>query len=298
MDLIKTVEETLKREHMVEKGGHIVAAVSGGADSACLLRVLKELSDPMDFSLEVLHVNHGLRGEEADRDEQFTRDLCGELMVPLTVKRADVRAAAAERKLSEEETGRQIRYEALRELAEERRRERGDGAPPCVIATAHHREDSAETILLNLIRGSGLKGLGGIRPAAGSVIRPLIRVSREEIRTWMEERGYGWCEDSTNGEEIFARNKIRARILPAAREINGEAAANIVRAGGFLAQADEYLEKQAAELTGSRCFRSGEACGIPSWALTEVPEILKIYGIRHMLCMADCPLRDVGGVHL
>ena len=298
MDLIKTVEETIKQEHMVEKGGHIVAAVSGGADSACLLRVLKELSDPMDFSLEALHVNHGLRGEEADRDEQFTRDLCGELMVPLTVKRADVRAAAAERKLSEEETGRQIRYEALRELAEERRRERGDGAPPCVIATAHHREDSAETILLNLIRGSGLKGLGGIRPAAGSVIRPLIRVSREEIRTWMEERGYGWCEDSTNGEEIFARNKIRARILPAAREINGEAAANIVRAGGFLAQADEYLEKQAAELTGSRCFRSGEACGIPSWALTEVPEILKIYGIRQMLRMAGCPLRDVGAVHL
>ena len=114
MDLIKTVEETIKQEHMVEKGGHIVAAVSGGADSACLLRVLKELSDPMDFSLEALHVNHGLRGEEADRDEQFTRDLCGELMVPLTVKRADVRAAAAERKLSEEETGRQIRYEALR----------------------------------------------------------------------------------------------------------------------------------------------------------------------------------------
>ena len=298
MELQKKVEEIMRREHMVEKGGHIVAAVSGGRDSACLLRVLKELSSSWPFTLEALHVNHGLRGAEADRDEEFTGNLCRELGVPLTVRRENVRKAAAERGLSEEEAGRQIRYEALRETAEVRRKERGAGAPPCVIATAHHRDDSAETILLNLFRGSGLKGLGGIRPAAGDVIRPLIETDPREIRSWMEEHGYSWCEDSTNRDPVYARNRIRCQILPQAREINGEAAANIVRAGGFLAQADEYLEKQAAELIGGRCFREGSAFGIPACTLTEAPEILKIYAVRQMLRLAGCPLRDVGAVHL
>lgn len=298
MELQKKVEETMRREHMAEKGGHIVAAVSGGKDSACLLRVLKELSGSWPFTLEALHVNHGLRGEEADRDENFTRELCGRLGVKLTVLRADVRKTAAERRLSEEEAGRQVRYEALKALAEERRRERGEGAPACVIATAHHRDDSAETILLNLFRGSGLKGLGGIRPVSGSVIRPLIEISSQQIRSWMEENGFGWCEDSTNGDTDYARNRIRGQILPLAAKVNREASANIVRAGGFLAQADEYLESQAASLIGSRCFKDGEAFGVPAWVLSEVPEIIRIYGVRQMLRMAGCPLRDVGAVHL
>ena len=302
MELFRQVRGTMEAYHMTEKGGHIVAAVSGGADSACLLRVLKSLSGPMDFTLEALHVNHGLRGAEADRDEEFTRRLCGELSVPFQAVRADVRACGKEWGLSEEEAGRKVRYGALRKLAAERRAEReaslGPDAPPCVIATAHHRDDSAETVLHNLFRGSGLKGLGGIRPVSGEIIRPLIQTSRSEIETWMEENGFPWCEDSTNGDTDYTRNRIRNQILPLAAGVNSQAAANIVRAGSFIAQADEYLETQAADLCARHCFRDGESVGIPPWAISGEPPILRAYAIRHMLRLAGCPLRDVGAVHL
>ena len=297
MDLERKVAETIEREHMIERGGHVVAAISGGADSACLLRVLGGLSASRNFTLEALHVHHGLRGQEADRDEAFVRELCGELGVPLTVRHERVREYAADHRMSEEEAGRVLRYRDLREIAAARSGERGLSAP-AVIATAHHRDDSAETILYNLFRGSGLKGLGGIRPASEGIIRPLIGVSRREIEAWMSGHGYGWCEDSTNRETAYARNRIRREILPRAEEINGGAAANIVRAGGFLAKADEYLERQADAVCRGHWFREGEALGIPAWTLAGEPEILKTYAVRRMLREAGCPLRDVGAVHL
>lgn len=298
MDLEKLVRETMEYHHMTEKGGHIIAAVSGGADSACLLHVLKALAGPDTFTLEAFHMNHCLRGGEADRDEAFTGELCRRLEIPLTVAVRDVRACSRERGISEEEAGRLLRYEELRELVEKRTRERGEGAPRCTAATAHHRDDSAETILYNLFRGTGLKGLGGISPVSEGLIRPLIRADRGAIEDWMREKGHSWCEDSTNRQDCYARNRIRLRILPLAEEINREAPANIVRAGGFISQADRYLEEQAAKLCGRHCFREGAAVGISPEVLKREPEILQAYVIRRMLRMAGCPMKDLGAVHV
>lgn len=298
MELEKLVQDTMKIYHMTEKGGHIVAAVSGGADSACLLRVLKRLSGPETFTLEAFHMNHCLRGAEADRDEQFTRELCRELEIPLTVVKRDVRTYSRENGVSEEEAGRLLRYRELHAILEQRKKERGKGAPECMAATAHHRDDSAETVLYNLFRGSGLKGLRGIAPVSDGVIRPLIRTDRENIEKWMKENGYPWCEDSTNHEDHYARNRIRLKILPLAEEINGEAAANIVRAGGLIAQAEEYLERQAEELCEHNCFRNGSAVGISPEVLNGEPDILRTYVIRRMLRMSGCPMRNLGAVHV
>ncbi len=298
MDLEKLVRDTMEFYHMTEKGGHIVAAVSGGADSACLLHVLKKLSGPEGFTLEAFHMNHCLRGEEADRDERFTKELCARLSVPLTAVREDVRAYGEKHGLSEEEAGRILRYEKLRALVAERERERGAAAPPCAAATAHHRDDSAETVLHNLFRGSGLKGLRGIPPVSEGVIRPLIRADRREIEEWMEKNRYSWCEDSTNRENHYARNRIRLNILPLAEEINAEAAAHIVRAGSFIAQADDYLEGQAEKLCLQHCVHDGAAIGIPSAVLNQQPDILRAYVIRRMLRLSGCSMKDLGAVHV
>ena len=149
--------------------------------------------------------------------------------------------------MSTEEAGRVLRYEALEQAAECWEKETGAVSDcPVKIAVAHHREDSAETVLHNLLRGSGLRGLSGIRPVQGRLIRPLLSVSREEICAWLEAEGVSWCEDSTNQSEEYTRNVIRRRILPLMREtVNQRAEENILRAADIMAQADRYLEQQA-----------------------------------------------------
>ena len=214
--IIAAIEEKIRgviaRYSMLPAGAAVIVGFSGGADSAALTHFLSVHREEYGISLKAAHLNHGLR-ETAGRDEEAARIFCEERGIPFFSRRADVGALAREQGLCVEDCGRRLRYAFFRELA-------GDDTN-VRIATAHTASDHAETMVMNLTRGAGARGLSGIPPVNGSVIRPLIRVSREEIRTWMEERGYGWCEDSTNGEEIFARNKIRARILPAAREING-----------------------------------------------------------------------------
>ena len=174
------VKEYMKEYHMAEAGDGILAAVSGGADSVCLLLVLKELETELGIHVAAFHLNHGLRGEEADRDEKYVRELCAELEVPLKVVREDVRAFAAEERMSEEEAGRVLRYRYLNEAAEELGCNK--------IAAAHHKDDHAETVLMNLFRGTGLRGLGGIRPVRGNVIRPILHVTRQEIETYLYKK--------------------------------------------------------------------------------------------------------------
>ena len=167
------VSEYMKSNRMAEAGDGILAAVSGGADSVCLLLVLKELSEEIGFHLAAFHLNHGLRGDEADRDEAYVRELCENLQVPLKCAHENVAAYAKDHGLSEEEAGRELRYRHLAQAAEEF---------SCgKIATAHHKDDDVETVLMNMFRGTGLKGLGGIRPVRGNVIRPLLCMTRAEI---------------------------------------------------------------------------------------------------------------------
>ena len=197
-----TVESYIKKNQMIQEGDGIIAAVSGGADSVCLLHVLAKLREKYSLKLEAVHVHHGLRGEEADRDAEFTRALCGRLKVSCRILYAGVKEYAKKHSLSEEEAGRILRYKLLEQEAESREQETGC---PVKIAVAHHGDDSAETVLYNLFRGSGLQGMGGIRPVRGRIVRPLLCITREQILQYLDESGLEYCQDSTNQSWDYTR---------------------------------------------------------------------------------------------
>lgn len=237
--MFQKVASYVNQHHMLTQGDGIVAGVSGGADSVCLLFVLRKIQENLGGKLYVAHVNHGLRGEEALADQEFVRHLCEEWKLPFYLKSVDLREIAREKKMSEEEAGRMVRYSFFRQVAEE------TGAAK--IAVGHNANDNAETMLFHLIRGSSLKGLGGILPVQGLVIRPLLCVKREEIEQYVKENGLHFCMDKTNLEDTYTRNRIRHRLLPFMEEINPEVVEAIGRAANDCAEAADFLEAKAEE---------------------------------------------------
>ena len=282
---------------MTAPGDAVIVALSGGADSVCLLTVLKQLATP-EFLLRAVHVHHGIRGAEADRDEAFAQKLCESLSVPLCVAYCHVPAYAAEHGLSEEEAGRILRYQVLEKEAGRWEQELPAGSR-VKIALAHHRDDNAETILHHLLRGSGLTGLAGIRPVQGRRIRPLLCVGREEIRAYLEAGHISWCEDSTNQSPDYTRNRIRSQVLPLLKTaVNEQAEEHILQAGQIIGQADAYLRQQAEEIWQEAvCGREEDLAAIPLTAFARQPEILKTYLIRHMLDQLHPGWKDIGSRH-
>ncbi|MCM1150094.1 MAG: tRNA lysidine(34) synthetase TilS [Butyricicoccus sp.] len=222
-----------KKYDMLPDGARILCAVSGGADSVCLLHLLK--SGGAD--VVCAHFNHRLRGAESDRDERFVRALCEKLGVECLTGAGDVARRAAENSIGTEEAARALRYEFLFESAEKCGADR--------IATAHNAEDNAETVIMNLARGAGLRGLGGIPPRRGKIIRPLLQTTREEIIAYLAENGLGHVEDSTNAADAFARNRLRHHVLPVLRQQNEAAVLNIARAAELFRADEEYFREAA-----------------------------------------------------
>ena len=243
----KKVFSYMERHRMIVPGDKIIAGVSGGADSVCLLFLLLEYCRKVPVSLCAVHVNHCIRADSG-QDAQFVESLCRELGVPFYLAREDVRGLAAREKLSEEDAGRIARYRAFRRAAEE--------MGGTKIAVAHNMGDNAETMLFHLFRGSGLKGLCGIAPVRGNVIHPLLCLERREVEAYLAERGISWRTDSTNGEDHYCRNRIRHHILPYAEsEIAQGAAVRMCRTAELLSETEDYLERQTREAWG-RCVRA------------------------------------------
>ena len=295
--MLKKVRDYMREHEMTAPGDAVIVALSGGADSVCLLTVLKQLATP-EFLLRAVHVHHGIRGAEADRDEAFAQKLCESLSVPLCVAYCHVPAYAAEHGLSEEEAGRILRYQVLEKEAGKWERELPAGSR-VKIALAHHRDDNAETILHHLLRGSGLTGLAGIRPVQGRRIRPLLCVGREEIRAYLEAGHISWCEDSTNQSPDYTRNRIRSQVLPLLKTaVNEQAEEHILQAGQIIGQADAYLRQQAEEIWQEAvCGREEDLAAIPLTAFARQPEILKTYLIRHMLDQLHPGWKDISSRH-
>ena len=198
----------INKENLLNRREKVVVTCSGGADSIFLLHILNKLG----FDCIVAHCNFHLRGEESDRDENFVREFCKKENLTLLVQHFDTKQFAVENKLSIEMAARELRYTWF----EKTRIEYNAGA----IAVAHHSDDSIETILLNLLRGTGLKGICGIRPKNGYIVRPLLCVNRKEIEDYLHEHGIEYIVDSTNLENEYTRNKIRNIVMPILREIN------------------------------------------------------------------------------
>ena len=237
-NLFEHIVNRIKETGLIASGESIVVGVSGGADSVLLLHALASLRESMKIDILAVHVHHGIRGAEADRDAEFVREQCDGLEVPCRVIRADVPSIALQEKMTVEEAGRTVRYGFFFEEMER------VGAHK--LAVAHHRDDSAETILFNLVRGSGIKGLCGIAPIQGKIIRPLIDLRRTEIEETLSEAGLCWREDSTNQEVVYSRNRIRHELIPyLEREFNSDAVDHLTKMAGILRDIDDHMEAEA-----------------------------------------------------
>ena len=222
----------------------VLAALSGGPDSVALLHLLSAYAAPRGIPLRAAHVNHLLRGEESERDEAFCRSLCGKLGVPLDVLRADAAKKAKEEKKGIEEAARDLRYayfDGLLRLHPELDR----------VATAHTATDNAETVLFRLSRGTGLRGLCGIPPRRGNVIRPLLYMTREEVLAYCEKESLDYVTDSSNLDPAWSRNRIRLRVLPELSSLYGDFAASASRAALLCREDEAFLEGEAEKLLAS-----------------------------------------------
>ena len=290
-----TVRQTICRYHMLQPGDQVVIALSGGADSVCLLSLLADMREEMGLKLRSLHVHHGLRGEEADRDGDFSIKISEALGVPCHMIKAEVKKYASQTGMSEEEAGRILRYKALEEEAGAWEGENGQTVK---IAVAHHSRDQAETILLNLFRGSGLGGLKGIPYVRDRIIRPMLDVSKEDIIPYLEKKRLKWVNDSSNDTDHYARNRVRSHILPAIKEeINPGAEAGIRRAGYLAGMADVYLKKQADQWVQKYVKEEEHTWMIPEGPFKEADPVIRLYSVMELLKTAAGCAKDLGLVH-
>ena len=219
--MIHTIRLYIEKYRLLSEDRPVLVGLSGGADSVALLGVLVRLGYPCI----ALHCNFHLRGEESDRDEAFACEFAESLEVPFHKIDFDTISYAGDRHLSIEMAARELRYAWFEEM-----RERLGGQ---ATAVAHHRDDNVETVLMNLIRGTGIRGMSGIRPRNGFIVRPLLCVSREDILAWLADQGYAYMVDSTNLSDAYTRNFIRLNVLPLLEEINPSARNTIARRASF-----------------------------------------------------------------
>lgn len=252
--LSASVRAYIDKYNMLSPGDGVVVGVSGGADSVALLHILISVSEDMraaegrGLSIRAVHINHMIRGEEAEGDESFVRELCQRLGVDYVSYREDIPAKARQEHLSEEEAGRLFRYECFEREAE-RLDEQSERDTLTRIAVAHNRNDVAETLLFNIIRGSSLLGMAGIKPVRDRIIRPLLGTDRSEIEKYLEEIGQSYKMDSTNLTIDYSRNRIRNIIIPEMVKINDGAVRHLVDIANDALQLGDDISREVATVS-------------------------------------------------
>ena len=242
------VLQYLRENDLLRGGDDVTVALSGGADSAALLWCLRKLAPALGIRLRAAHFHHGLRGPEADRDAEFCRELCARWEIPFLLGRGDAAAEAAKTGRSLEEAARVLRYAFLEQNA------------PGLIATAHNADDNVETLLMHLLRGTGPRGLGGIPPRRGRVIRPLLSCTRAEILALLDREGLPHVEDSSNAGDDCLRNRLRHRVIPLLRRENPKLAGTVGRTAALVRAEDACLSRLAAE--AAEGCRAGEGWSV------------------------------------
>ncbi len=233
IDLILKASQTFG---MFCEGDNVTVALSGGADSVALLHALVSLKDKLKINVNAAHLNHSIRGDEADRDEEFVKSLCKKLGVTLFCEKLDVPSYAESNHLSLELAARELRYDFLRRVAIGK------------IATAHTASDNLETLIFNLTRGTALKGLCGIPPIRDNIVRPIILCSRSDVENYCQQNRLSFVTDSTNLSDEYSRNKIRHNVIPILKEINSNVEYAAVRTAHSLSEDNHYLENTAKKI--------------------------------------------------
>jgi len=271
----------INKNHMIQKGDHIIVGLSGGADSVCLFHILQQLQEQASFIISAIHINHCLREKSADADEQFVKGLCRQYQVNYKSIAIDVKAEAQRCGMSIEEAGRVVRRKAFEEFATECQANK--------IALGHHQDDQAETVIFNLVRGSGLSGLCGIHPVRGQYIRPLLAVSKTEIEDYLTSHKLEWRVDESNLTDGYTRNNIRHNIIKSLEEINPKASDHIASSARHLLEIEEYLQGQVKVCYENYVKGAGEDILIAESLAKESPLIQK-------LVMRECVRNAVGSL--
>lgn len=297
--LYYTVRDFCERNHLFSRGDKVLIGLSGGADSVYLTLVLQELAALWDLELSLIHVNHGIRGEEAHRDEEFCRRFANQCRLPIFVFHGDVPGLAGQDKMSLEEAARKYRYACIEEVLE---REKIDKA-----AVAHHCDDQAETVLFQLVRGSGLRGIGGMRAVQGRIVRPLLELRHRDILAQLEEDGLEWCEDSTNESVEYSRNKIRHQVMPLLEDgVNAAAVQHLSQVARQLQTTQDFLQEELAkrleELTINGNMPEKDRGEIRTEVYVDkflqLPAALQFELVRWMIVRTAGRSRDIGCRHV
>ena len=236
--MIDKVYKTIKEYELIDKGDKILIGLSGGADSVCLTHILYTLCDTLKITLNTAHLNHNIRGAEADSDALFAQRFSETLNIPFALRSERVSEYARKNGMSEELAGRELRYAFFNEFLKEHGFNK--------IATAHNRNDNAETILMNFVRGSGIKGLCGIPHRRGNIIRPILDIERSEIEEYCAKNGLSYVTDSTNNQKVYTRNKIRLELIPEIEKLLNPNFVTTVTENARLIKSDaEFIEDAA-----------------------------------------------------
>jgi tRNA(Ile)-lysidine synthase len=285
MRIRKKIIDFCREKKLLDSGDGVLMGLSGGADSVCLLFMLNSLREEMELTIRAIHINHGIRGEEADRDEAFCKDLCEKLDIPFEALHADIPALAKEEGLGLEEAGRKYRYDMFKE--------RASALGLNKIAVAHHMNDCAETVLFQMIRGSRLNGLSGIRPQNDNIIRPLLCVTREEIEEVLAENGLEYVTDSTNLSSDYTRNYLRNEILPALERLRPNACRHMAETAAYMARVADFMEKRADEIYARAVEEESGRLKLKVKELKEADPLLSENVIYKSICTLAGRKKDI-----
>ncbi|MEQ8201994.1 MAG: tRNA lysidine(34) synthetase TilS [Syntrophomonadaceae bacterium] len=287
--MLKRIENFIIEHRLVKSGELVIVGLSGGPDSMALLHIMLDLSLRLDFRISVAHLNHGLR-PEADQEESFVRAVCHRLGIDCYTRKVEVEKLAQDRKAGLEETGRYARYGFFEELRQEIGGHR--------IATGHHSDDVAESVLLHLLRGSGIKGLRGIMPINGFIIRPLLRISKQELLQYLELMQIPYCRDETNSDQYYLRNRIRHKLVPLLeQEFNPRIVDKLNQLASIAGDENQVLEEQTEQLWDTvRLEENQLTVVLDSRVLNAAPRALRrriVQKALNLLAIAEWGLHDV-----
>lgn len=289
--MIEKVTQFVEKWKMLHKEDKVVIGVSGGADSVCLLFVLMELQKKIGFEIIVVHVNHLLRGVDAENDEKYVKELCEKYKLTYEIYRENVELIAKEKKESLEEAGRNVRRKAFEETLK-----KYNGTK---IAVAHHRNDNAETLLMNLARGSGLTGLGGMRPIKENRIRPLLCLERKEIEEYLEEKHISYCIDQTNLSDDYTRNRIRNHVIKNLEQgVNEKTVAHFSEAMEKIWELQDYMEEETDNLYVRVVSRKENEIIILKKEYEKIPNVFRGLVIKKAIASIAKQVKDIHAVHI